>query len=76
MNVNIITGRTHQIRAQMAHIGNAILGDKLYGNESKLISRQALTAYKLVFNHPYTNERLNFEIELPKDMKFVLDSDI
>lgn len=66
------TGRTHQIRVHSKHINHPILGDSLYGSESKLISRQALHSYKISFIHPITNENLEFEIDLPEDMKTIL----
>ncbi|MDO5725740.1 MAG: RluA family pseudouridine synthase [Tissierellia bacterium] len=75
LKLNIITGRTHQIRAQMAYIGHPIVGDTLYGKSSKFIDRQALTAYKISFKHPYLNKQMEFEIDLPKDMKDLLKSD-
>jgi len=62
------TGRTHQIRVHMAHIGHPLLGDTLYGNPSPLISRQALHAYKISFVHPITREKLNLTAEMPEDM--------
>lgn len=68
----LITGRTHQIRVHSKYIGHPILGDSLYGSESKLISRQALHSYYLEFNHPISKERLIFEIDLPKDIKELL----
>ena len=49
------TGRTHQIRVHMKHIGHPILGDTLYGNSSDLIDRQALHAYKISFILPLHN---------------------
>jgi 23S rRNA pseudouridine1911/1915/1917 synthase len=65
----LITGRTHQIRVHMKHIGNPIIGDTLYGNESKLIDRQALHAYKIEFIHPISKEIITIIANLPKDMK-------
>jgi len=55
------TGRTHQIRVHMAHIGHPLVGDTLYGNgKSNLINRQALHSYKISFLHPITLENLVF----------------
>jgi len=50
LRVKPITGRTHQIRVHMSHIGHPIIGDDLYFTESELIDRQALHAYKLKIN--------------------------
>lgn len=61
------TGRTHQIRVHMAHIGHPLLGDTLYGTESSLISRQALHCYRLSFINPVTNKRLELKCDLPEE---------
>lgn len=63
------TGRTHQIRVHMNYIGHPIVSDFLYGSRSSEIDRQALHSYKLEFIHPITKETVNYEIELPEDMK-------
>ena len=64
------TGRTHQIRVHMAHIGHGIIGDELYGYvDEALINRQALHAYSLAFEQPRTKEELKFEAKLPKDIE-------
>ena len=62
------TGRTHQIRVHMKHIGHPIVGDEKYGGGSGM-SRQALHAQKISFTHPETCERVEFEAPLPEDMK-------
>lgn len=65
LDVQIITGRTHQIRVHMAHIGHPILGDSIYGGKSgKNAARLLLQAYSLCFLHPRTNEALCFTIPM------------
>ena len=58
------TGRTHQIRVHMAHIGHPILGDELYGGVRKEFpaNGQTLQAVEISFNHPETDERLTFSV--------------
>ena len=74
LEVKLETGRTHQIRVHMSHIGHGIIGDKLYGYEDEnLINRQALHAYSLVFNQPRTKERLEFKADLPNDIKHLIE---
>jgi 23S rRNA pseudouridine1911/1915/1917 synthase len=68
------TGRTHQIRVHMAHIGHPLLGDAMYAGPMQLgISRQALHAYRLRFIHPITGESLAFEAPVPTDMRELMD---
>ena len=67
------TGRTHQIRVHMAHIGNPILGDTLYGHASDLINRQALHSFKVHFIHPVSGKNINIEATLPEDMKKIIN---
>ncbi len=63
------TGRTHQIRVHMAHIGHPLTGDFLYGTETPdLIPRPALHSGYLAFRHPITKETLQFSAPLPDDM--------
>ncbi|HBF9344135.1 TPA: RluA family pseudouridine synthase [Clostridioides difficile] len=70
LEVSLETGRTHQIRVHMAHIGHGIIGDELYGYvDEDLINRQALHAYKLEFEQPRTKEKLKFKADIPEDMK-------
>lgn len=64
------TGRTHQIRVHLKHIGHSIVGDHLYGeNEPFLIERQALHACSLSLIHPVSGVPLTFEAPLPEDME-------
>ena len=64
------TGRTHQIRVHMSHLGCPLVGDWLYGKrENNLIARQALHAYCLAFLHPISGEPLEFKSEMPEDIK-------
>ena len=72
------TGRTHQVRVHMAHIGYSLIGDPLYGARRKSslsrrkdiqFGRQALHAANLGFVHPITKEKLTFSIDLPEDMQ-------
>lgn len=81
VEVNIETGRTHQIRVHMKHLNHSILGDSLYGSANKLASRQMLHAYKLEFKNPIDNKIYSFKaplfddfIELAEKLKFNVDS--
>ena len=71
LEINLETGRTHQIRVHMQYIGHPILGDTLYGKESNLINRQALHAYKIRFIHPIINKELIINAPIADDMKIM-----
>ena len=74
LRVRPLTGRTHQIRVHMAHIGHPLVGDFLYGTEDKArITRPALHSYFLELRHPMTGEMLRVVSELPEDMKKLLE---
>jgi 23S rRNA pseudouridine1911/1915/1917 synthase len=60
------TGRTHQIRVHLKHLGHPVLGDEVYGRRGSF-SRQMLHAWRLGFIHPRTGERMNFESPIPQD---------
>ncbi|MBI3306902.1 MAG: RluA family pseudouridine synthase [Candidatus Omnitrophica bacterium] len=66
------TGRTHQIRVHLAHLGHPVLGDSFYGVTSPWIKRQALHAFSLGFIHPVTKKRCYGESPIPVDMKVLI----
>lgn len=82
VEVDLLTGRTHQIRAHLSEAGHPLLGDKLYGAGRKakglaeaaqeLIGRQALHAWKLSFSHPRTGRVLHLEAPQPADFSAAL----
>jgi 23S rRNA pseudouridine1911/1915/1917 synthase len=64
------TGRTHQIRVHMAHIGHPLVADPLYGGAPGAgLQRQALHAFRLAFDHPATGAPLEFQAPLPADLQ-------
>ena len=67
ISLKLETGRTHQIRVHMAHLGHAVAGDYVYGNDKKsaYLNGQCLHAIKIGFVHPITQEYLEFTSELP-----------
>jgi 23S rRNA pseudouridine1911/1915/1917 synthase len=89
MECRLFTGRTHQIRAHLAHEGAPLIGDPLYGKQRAFkaegrhaeeaaaavaaFPRQALHAAVLGFEHPITGKELRFESPLPADMESLLD---
>lgn len=62
------TGRTHQIRVHFSYIGHPLIGDTLYGNDSKYINRQSLHAYKIEFIHPISHKLMQLTADVPDDM--------
>ena len=71
VKVNIETGRTHQIRVHMRHLGYPILGDSVYGRKDNE-KRQMLHAYRLKFLHPVTGNPMEFAGEIPEDFQRAL----
>ena len=67
VRVKLHTGRTHQIRVQMAGLGTPVYGDMRYGGENAKKGNLALWAYSLAFTHPVTKERLRFIAAPPED---------
>lgn len=72
LKFKLLTGRTHQIRVHMEHIGHPLLGDSLYGGDCSEIKRQALHCKDLYFTHPITEEKMHITSEFPTDMKGVI----
>ena len=87
LEVLLHTGRTHQIRVHLNHIGHSLIGDPLYGSSRKIstrddpnlklakeFKRQALHAKSLEFVHPFKQERVHFSVPLPSDMQTLLEA--
>jgi len=75
VELQLETGRTHQIRVHMKYIGYPLAGDPVYGrNKTVALNGQALHAAVLGFTHPRSGERLQFEVPLPDDFEHVLNS--
>jgi 23S rRNA pseudouridine1911/1915/1917 synthase len=69
------SGRTHQIRVHLHHLGHPVLGDKVYGGRfAKSFPRQMLHAWKLAFHHPRTKEWKEFEAPAPQDFRDAIRS--
>jgi 23S rRNA pseudouridine1911/1915/1917 synthase len=78
VEVNLETGRTHQIRVHMAALRHPCVGDPLYGADPTMsarlgLARQWLHAHKLSFAHPVTGERMTFSSPYPNDLQEALD---
>lgn len=71
VRLQLLTGRTHQIRVHMAALGHPLLGDSLYGGDCTFLQRQALHCARLAFSHPITGEPLQFESTLPDDLSYL-----
>ena len=72
VEVRLGTGRSHQIRAQMAHTGHPLIGDLKYGSADKRCKDIALEAYKLSFEHPVKRENVTFEAPVPSGFPWSL----
>ena len=86
LDLKLHTGRTHQIRVHMAHVGHPLLGDPVYGKKQvqnhqlpqstkqaiEALKHQMLHAYKLEFDHPVSGKKLSFEHHCPENMQTIL----
>lgn len=73
VRVQLETGRTHQIRVHMSFIGHPLVGDKLYGGDTKLLPHQALHGERLLFPHPWTGEMIEAAAMEPAWLTNLLD---
>lgn len=81
LKLRLETGRTHQIRVHMSHLGHALLGDEVYASTKTLFEKQhaplldgqILHAKRLILTHPRTGERMTFECPLPDNFKKLID---
>ena len=81
LKLKLETGRTHQIRVHMSHLGHALLGDEVYANTKTMFEKQhaplfdgqILHAKKLSLTHPRTKERMVFECDLPDNFKKLIE---
>ncbi len=72
LEIELRTGRTHQIRVHLSAIGHPLLGDDLYGGSTALLSRQALHSCALSFNHPLSGKLILLHSSLPADIAKLL----
>ena len=74
LQINLETGRTHQIRVHLSHIGYPIIGDEVYSNGKNEwnVSGQCLHAWKLEFKHPITGKKISLEAEIPEYLKNII----
>ena len=73
VRLKLETGRTHQIRVHMKHLGFPLIGDGLYNPDMQCMHRQALHSHHMAFTHPITGEAMEFFAPLPEDMARVFD---
>lgn len=73
LKLKLETGRTHQIRVHLSHIGHPVVGDSLYGHASEWINRQALHCYEMCFVLPRGSEKKTMTAPMPEDMNRLLN---
>ncbi|MEG0895182.1 MAG: RluA family pseudouridine synthase [Oscillospiraceae bacterium] len=70
--INLLTGRTHQIRVHFSYLGFPLAGDSLYGGDLTDIKRQALCCTRVMFAHPSTDKQMDISIDIQEDMKLLI----
>jgi RluA family pseudouridine synthase len=70
--IKLFTGKTHQIRVHMAHLGNPLWGDPIYGIPDPTFPRPALHAIRLTFTHPRSHHKMKFTADLPEDFNLLI----
>ena len=73
LQLQLETGRTHQIRVHMKALGHPLAGDYLYASEDRSAERPLLHSWKLEFTHPVTEKRMCFTAEPPEDIRNYAD---
>ncbi|NLY77533.1 MAG: RluA family pseudouridine synthase [Tissierellia bacterium] len=74
LDVQIFTGKSHQIRVHLNHIGHPIIGDSLYNRTSDIIGRQALHSYYMKIKLPRDKREMEFKAPIPEDIQNLIDS--
>ncbi|MDA0196833.1 MAG: RNA pseudouridine synthase [Bacteroidetes bacterium] len=74
LEINLLTGRKHQIRVHFSEKGHPVVGDRIYGKGDKGIKRLALHAASLTISHPFTQDKMIFETELPKYFRTLMNN--
>ncbi|GEK34296.1 RluA family pseudouridine synthase [Kurthia sibirica] len=74
VRLTLFTGRTHQIRVHMMHIGHPLVGDVLYGASEQHLNRQALHGVSLKLTHPITQQHMAWDSELPTEIQSIVDA--
>lgn len=76
LEINLETGRTHQIRVHFSHIGHPLAGDDLYGGSRENINRQALHCGQMTFTEPLSSKTITIKSDFPDDMKKLMNGDL